>query len=215
MVEYRFYPEGEVPHVSTAEFHAGRERAPHLEQEIHQDRLGAAASLVMKAVVKHEHEQDLSSENYRPAVVIDLGCGDGGLMSLINRRYGNGDVGALMWGYDFQPSNQAGWEERGVEGYLLDAFGADRSDVSFGHIAIATEVLEHLADPHEVVRWIGQNSRFLVASSPNGETPDSHDECHTHGWDQEGYAALLEQGGYTVLEHIVVGQFQVILGERK
>jgi hypothetical protein len=141
--------------------------------------------------------------------VSDLGCGDGGLLSLLQA------AGVDCWGYDFQPSNQAGWNDRGVQGFPLDVFGADRNLVSFGMVAVCTEVLEHLADPHGVVRWIGANALFLVASSPWNETPASHDECHAWAWDHDGYRALIEQGGYRVLRHETVGQFQIILGERQ
>ncbi|MEU6234409.1 methyltransferase domain-containing protein [Kitasatospora sp. NPDC047058] len=199
MAEYKLFA-GDVPHVSTAAFHADRERAPHLEQPIHRPRLEKAAELVLVAAERLP-EADRT--------VSDLGCGDGGLLSLLQA------AGLACWGYDFQPSNRAGWQERGVRAFPLDAFGADRNLVSPGTVAVCTEVLEHLADPHEAVRWIGGTARFLVASSPWNETPASHDECHAWAWDHDGYRALIEQGGYQVLRHETVGQFQIILGERR
>lgn len=197
MAEHRLF-EGDVPHVSTAAFHADRERAPHLEQPVHRPRLDLAASMVI----------DASRMFDRRATVSDLGCGDGGLLSLLMAA----DIDC--WGYDFQPSNRDGWRARGVRAYPLDVFGADRDRVQLGDIAVTTEVLEHVADPHSVVRWIGGTSRFLVASSPWAETPESHDECHAWAFDQDGYRALIEQGGFRVLRHETVGMFQVILGER-
>ncbi|WP_354643848.1 methyltransferase domain-containing protein [Kitasatospora camelliae] len=199
MVEYRLFA-GDVPHVSTAAFHADRERAPHLEQATHRPRLEAAARLIQDAAERLPCED---------RTVSDLGCGDGGLLSLL------WNVGLHYWGYDFQPSNRAGWEERGVRAFALDVFGADRAAVTLGSISVCTEVLEHLADPHDAVRWIGGHSRFLVASSPWNESPESHDECHAWAWDHDGYRALIEQGGYTVLRHETVGQFQIILGEKQ
>jgi hypothetical protein len=209
VTEYRFFPEGEIPHVSTPEFHQHRERAPHLEQPVHRGRLDKAFDFVNDAALRI-WRGNTSSQPIGFVNVSDLGCGDGGFLSLLGRL---GDINA--WGYDFQPSNQAGWIERGVSASRADVFGADRPIVSLGDIAVTTEVLEHLADPHEVVRWIGERSRFLVASSPWNETPESHDECHCWGWDQDGYRALIEQGGFTVVRHETVGQFQVILGERR
>jgi SAM-dependent methyltransferase len=199
MTEYRLFA-GDVPHVSTAEFHEHRERAPHLEQPVHRPRLDTAAELVRDA---------LGRLGPASRSVSDLGCGDGGLLSLLQA-----DEGVSCWGYDFQPSNQAGWRERGVRAYPYDAFGAGRDRVQFGNVAVMTEVLEHLATPHEVVRWVALRSRFVVASSPWTETPESHDECHCWCWDQDGYRALIEQGGFTVLRHETVGQFQLILGEQ-
>jgi 2-polyprenyl-3-methyl-5-hydroxy-6-metoxy-1,4-benzoquinol methylase len=206
MAEYRFFPEGETPHVSTPEFHQHRERAPHLEQPIHRGRLEKARDFVAEA------HGTLVGEGRGDIAVTDLGCGDGGLIKLIRDSI-PGDLQA--WGYDFQPSNQAGWQERGVTAFPADVFGADRDQIAIGDIAVTTEVLEHLADPHGAVRWIGQRARYLVASSPWNETLASHDDCHAWGWDQDGYRALIEQGGFEVLRHETVGQFQVILGERR
>lgn len=204
MAEHRFFPEGETPHVSTPEFHQHRDRAPHLEQPVHQPRLHRACEFAIHAM------QNLAEQADRPISLSDLGCGDGGLLSLLR-----GVVGLTSWGYDFQPSNEAGWIERGVTAERADVFGEDRPLVSLGDISVTTEVLEHLADPHEAVRWIGTRSDYLVASSPWNETPESHDECHAWGFDQDGYRALIEQGGFTVVRHETVGQFQVILGERR
>ncbi|MER5750606.1 methyltransferase domain-containing protein [Streptomyces sp. NPDC002088] len=209
MAEYRLFPEGETPRVSTAAFHAHRERAPHLEQAVHQPRLYKAAEYVRRAVIQHIRDCP-GSRNCVPHPVSDLGCGDGGLLSLLD------DPGRVYaWGYDFQPSNRAGWDQRGVHAESLDVFGADQGDAILGLTTVTTEVLEHLADPHAAVRWIGTHSRYLVASSPWNETLESHDECHAWAWDQPGYRALIEQGGFTILRHETVGQFQIILAEQK
>lgn len=197
MTEWRLFAEGETPHVSTAEFHADRERAPHLEQPIHRPRLERAAQFVADA-----------ASRVHLASVSDLGCGDGGLLSLLATRYGI----ESLWGYDFQPSNAAGWAQRGVCAYSLDAFGVDRSQVQLGNVSVCTEVLEHLANPHDAVRWIAFGSQYLVASSPWTETDASHDACHAWAWDREGYRALLESNGWDVIRHETVGMFQVILG---
>lgn len=194
MAEWRLF-DGAVPYVSTAEFHADRARARHLEDPFHRPRLQVAAEFVADAV------QRLGGE----ATVSDLGCGDGGLLSLIH------DV-AEAWGYDFCPANANGWPERGVKAESLDVFGADRYQVRFGQITVVTEVLEHLADPHGAVRWIGDHSEAIVASSPWNEGPHSHDECHAWAFDADGYRSLIEQGGFEVVRHAQVGQFQLILG---
>jgi 2-polyprenyl-3-methyl-5-hydroxy-6-metoxy-1,4-benzoquinol methylase len=201
-----------MPHVSTAAFHQHRERAPHLEQPVHRPRLEQALEFIAAAYVQ------LANEGQQQITLSDLGCGDGGLLQLAHRTIAardSLDVVFSAWGYDFQPSNQAGWIERGVTAWAADVFGADRDRVALGDISVTTEVLEHVADPHRAVRWIGEHSRYLVASSPWNETPESHDECHAWAWDQDGYRALVEQGGFTVLRHETVGQFQVILAEQK
>lgn len=192
MTEWKLF-DGDTAHVSTAEFHAGRARAAHLEDPLHRPRLELAAELVREAV------------RLGAGSLSDLGCGDGGLLSLIQEE-------VPAHGYDFCPANTEGWVERGVKAEFLDVFGADRDRVVFGDITVVTEVLEHLADPHGAVRWIGEHSRFIVASSPWTETPESHDECHAWAFDLVGYLNLIRQGGYTVLQHKTVGPFQVVLG---
>lgn len=207
MAEWRLFDQGTIPHVSTADFHADRERAQHLEQPAHRPRLLRAAQFVFDAAsllvpgLNPWHDWGV----VYPVTVSDLGCGDGGLLSLIQ-----GKVSAA-WGYDFAPANAAGWAERGISAESLDVFGVDRDRVKFGDITVATEVLEHIADPHGVVRWIADNTRYLVASSPRDETLDSHDECHAWAWDMDGYRALIEQAGFKVLRHETVGRFQIVL----
>jgi hypothetical protein len=200
-MEWKLF-DGDVPHVSTAAFHADRARAPHLEHPVHRPRLELAASMVSAAATLH------AGHSGGRATLSDLGCGDGGLLSLVQ------DGLEAAWGYDFSPANAEGWPERGVKAEALDVFGADRDRVRFGDIATCTEVLEHIADPHGAVRWIGEHSRFIVASSPWNEGPDHHDECHAWAWDQAGYRALIEQGGFRVLRQQTVLQFQVVLGWR-
>jgi Methionine biosynthesis protein MetW len=141
MAEWKLF-DGDVPHVSTREFHADRPRAPHLEQPQHRPRLERAAEYVLSAA-------DLIGPE---ATVSDLGCGDGGLLSLIKP--------IASWGYDFAPANAAGWTERGVTATQLDVFGADRDQVEFGDVTCVTE------------------------------------------------------GGFTLLHHQKVGNFQVVLGWR-
>lgn len=195
MSEWRFFEEGEVPYVSTAEFHADRERAPHIDQPHHRPRLLRAAELVVMAM-----------HGVRMGTVSDLGCGDGGLLSVLHTKYG-----LPCWGYDFAPANAAGWTERGVKAQQADVFGEDRGRIEFGDVTVVTEVLEHIADPHGAVRWIGQNSRWIVASSPFTEGPWGHDECHAWAWDPDGYRALITQGGFEIIEHNGLDPFQLIL----
>lgn len=204
MTEYKLF-EGAVPYVSTAEFHADRERAPHLEQPVHQGRLNKAAEFIREAYwigIK------AWGEDFVPTLS-DLGCGDGGLLQLVQHT----SPELKAWGYDFQPSNRGGWEERGVTAEALDVFGIHQNRVQFGSITVCTEVLEHLADPHGAVKWIGLNSRFLIASSPWTETDQSHDECHAWAWDMDGYSRLMTRAGFEVIRHERVGMFQVMLAQ--
>lgn len=205
MGEWKLF-DSDVPHVSTFEFHKDRARAPHLDQPHHRPRLDRARDLVLQAA---EGEVSVQAFADGPVTVSDLGCGDGGLLSLLGEH-----PGIEAWGYDFQPSNAAGWAERDVVATAYDVFGADRERIRLGRVAVVTEVLEHLADPHGAVRWIGQSARWIVASSPWQERPSRHDECHAWAWDLAGYQALIRQGGFGIEVHDRVGPFQLILGRR-
>lgn len=196
MSEWKLF-DGDTPHVSTFEFHEHRERAPHWEQMHHRPRLETALDLVRRY--------------WQPGrVVVDLGCGDGGLVRQISDR------GAIVYGYDFQPSNGDGWVERGIGGitFALD-FVAHWDAVHSADIYVITECLEHLRDPHAMVRAIHERlppGGYIIASSPRFEHFESHDECHAWAWDMEGYAALLVNAGFAVSSHQGIDQFQVIAG---
>ena len=189
MTEWKLFNEA-TPYVSTFSFHEHRGRAPHLEQPDHRQRLKAAAGLI----------RDL-----QPASVVDLGCGDGGLLSLIR------DIPS--WGYDFQPANVQGWIERGVAAEQRDVFNTF-DVVRWGEAAVLTEVLEHLADPHKVVEWVSRNATWVVASSPKDETGDHHGDCHAWAWDMDGYRALFEPH-FDVIRHHALGWSQLLVGRSR
>lgn len=190
--------DGDVAKVSTYEFHKDRERARHLEEPGQRERLQRAADFIRAAATIERGYTSVS----------DLGCGDGGLLSLI-RSYVND-----AWGYDFTPNNAVGWSERDVNAEALDVFGDDADHIRFGIVTAVTEVLEHLTDPAAAVKWIGSKSRFIVASSPWDEGPWGYDECHAWAWDVQGYRDLIGLGSYRILRHEMVGRFQVIMGMR-
>lgn len=190
MTEYRFYATERVAPVSTYEFHEFRARAPHLEQPAHHARL---------ASVSHAIRQ------LNPQSITDLGCGDGGLLSLFK------DIPS--WGYDFQPSNAEGWEERGVTAQKLD-FVAQPDKIVWGQLVVVTEVLEHLDNPHGLLNLISHNTKYIVASSPHGETPDQHAEEHAWGWDMEGYQQIFNPD-WVLLSHFKVDWCQILTARSK
>ena len=194
MAEYKLF-EGAVPYVSTAEFHADRPRAPHLEQAGHQERLHLAAEFVREALSRPD-----------AFTVSDLGCGDGGLLSLIK------DVaGITAWGYDFCPANAAGWTERDVTAYARDVF-LDLDAAVIGSVVVMTETLEHLADPHGVLTRLRERGvAHLICSSPWNENPNNHSPEHAWAWDLEGYASMIESAGWLIERHQQAGLFQVVL----
>lgn len=197
MSEWRLFPEGSTPAWTTPTWYEDRPRAPHLEEGAHRDRLVLAGDMVRDAV-----------DRFGVRSVVDLGCGDGGLLSLLQGLSFETDT--PMWGYDLQRSNVTpAVLERDVDVRYGDVVAGE---VEWGELAVATEMLEHLLDPHEFVRRVGARSRVIVASSPFTETGASHYEFHTWAFDMDGYRALIEQAGYHVERHETTSMFQVLMG---
>jgi SAM-dependent methyltransferase len=195
MTEWKLF-DGEPPEYTTREWYATRERAPHLEQDGHRGRLIAAAGHVTWL-----------GDSLGLKTAVDLGCGDGGLLSLVRD-----DLDA--WGYDISPAAVAAARvDRHVEAMYVDVV-ASPDLVSWADLAIATEFFEHLADPHGYAKLIGQHCKALVASSPAYETGSAHYEFHTWAWDMDGYAGMLRAAGFEIARHDLVAGHQVISGVR-
>ncbi len=199
MREDRLFPEGTIPEWTKPEWYEGREWAPHVDQAMHRPRIDLAVDMLLTEV----HTYD---------TIVDLGAGDGGLLSLLRERWLERDEGPLyVWGYDLQPSNVAAAKDRGIQVELVNVL-TDR--INWGRVAVATEVLEHLVDPHDFVRTIGDHSEVLVASSPWTESLGNAYGFHTWAWDVEGYARMLTEGGWRIVTHRTTGMFQVALAVR-
>lgn len=179
-------------YVSTADFHKDREAVAHIEQPAHIPRMEKTVE-----IVNHMFDEGLINS------ATDLGAGDGGMLALINRP----DV---TWGYDFQPANIVKAAERGVN--VMYANFVD-DDVRIGDLAICTEVIEHLEDPHGFLARLAPQVRWLVCSSPQNETIDWHAAEHAWAWDKEGYVTMLTNAGFYVSNSFDVIPFQVHLCE--
>lgn len=191
--EWRLFDEGTVPEYTKPEWYAGREHAPHLEQPGHRERLMLTAQFVA-----------LGAFGRKVDTVVDLGSGDGGLLSLLGPAL-------TGWGYDLMPENLDAAKVRGVDVRYGDVVAGD---IEWGQIAVCTEMLEHLVDPHAFVRRIAQHAEVLVCSSPWMERPGAAYEFHTWCFDLDGYRALVEQAGFKVQRQQRVHSFQVILAVR-
>lgn len=205
-MEARLFEEGTVPEWTTPEWYAQRETAPHLEQEGHHERLLMAADFVTSAIVKIEAEDE-----YAQAQVLDLGAGDGGLLSIVPVPKGCGI------GFDLQQSNVDAAAARGVDVRLRNVIDDPSVDeyADLRTILVVTEMLEHLIDPHGFLhRLAATDARWLVASSPYTETTQYHYEYHTWAWDLEGYAELLEQAGWMVVRQATAWISQTVLARK-
>lgn len=203
MAEYRLHDPDVIPECTTREWYAGRDHAPHLEQPTHRARLLAAAEMVVEA-----------ARLINARTVVDLGSGDGGLLSLLSTDWRCRcwcAQGLTGWGYDLQPSNVAAARHRNVDVKLVDIL---TEPIMWGEIAVATELLEHLRDPHGLVARAARHSRALVCSSPCEETPEVHYEHHVWAWDVPGFAAMVTGGGWGIVHHRTVGATQIVMAIR-
>lgn len=184
---------GTNPEFAKADWYQDIESAHHLEEDHHRDRLLAAFDMVNIAI------------KMGGKTVVDLGCGDGGLLQLLKEN------SIKSWGYDLMPKNiDYSVNVRGVDARYTD-FKND--EIEYADIAVMTEVLEHLEDPHGTVKNIP--SKFLITSSPYNETDQHHYEFHLWAWDNQGYKDLIVQGGYEVIDlKNISGWSQIVLSKR-
>jgi 2-polyprenyl-3-methyl-5-hydroxy-6-metoxy-1,4-benzoquinol methylase len=193
--EYRFFDPACPPEWTTPAWYAGRARAPHLEESEQRHRMDLAADFIGDAVI-----------DYRVRSLSDMGAGDGGLLWLVRH------IPIDAWGYDLQRTNVEGAKERDVKVTKADV--VNDQDLRWGELVVVTEVLEHLTCPHCFVAHIPPTSRVVVASTPDGETPEKHYEFHLWGWDMEGFRTMFEDRGWAVVRHETDGQTQVLMGVR-
>lgn len=189
-MEWQLFEPGTVPVHTTPEWYAERETAPHVDQALHRPRLELAAAMI---------------NGLDATTVVDLGAGDGGLLTLLEAKHD-------AWGYDLQQSNvDVAIHERRVDVELANVL---EDDIEWADVAVATEMIEHLLDPHAFVRMVGERCRYVVASSPWTETDQDHYGYHCWAWDHAGYRSLFEDAGWRVQLHDTTGMFQVLLAVR-
>lgn len=180
MTEWQLFEPGTVPHFTTPGFFEAHPWVDPAHQLGHAERTAMVADLVRGFVAAHP----VSS-------LVDLGCGDGSLLGQIR------DLPIPMWGYDAGAANRERATAAGLDVRPADLL---TSPLEFADLIVATEVVEHLVDPHGFVRSLPGDK--LILSSPSAETGDWHYEHHAWAWDRDGYAALVESAGWTVVGHV-------------
>jgi hypothetical protein len=173
MAERKFF---ETPKFQDAEWHKERGPAKHIDDVTHGLRLELARGYARYLCGFYPINN-----------VVDLGCGDGGLISLLAK-----DLPHITFtGYDLAPKNI----EYGKENRVKNLSNATINYQNFREVkveadlVIMTEVLEHLVDPHEFIETI--NAEWIIASSPlNEEHGFDPSSIHLWGWDYEGYKQM-------------------------
>lgn len=178
MSEWKLFDE--PPFYATPEFFAAHPWISPVHQIGHAER----THMVLNAILRLTDGKIFES-------LCDLGCGDGSLL----RQVRNETVISRLWGMtQSQGDIDVAWSHdlNVVQGNFL-------TDIDeWAEITVMTEVLEHLLDPHAFLRRI--ESQYLVASSPSAETDKWHYEHHTWAWDLTGYAEMIADAGFTILD---------------
>lgn len=200
-MEYKLF--GETPQFHDAEFYKDRPVSDHINEPNHQPRMLRALREVQYLV-----------KDFPIHSLADFGAGNGGFLHEVRKRHPH----LRVWGYDMQPSNIAWAKEKyGVNVYSSDitnpTAAADAAD-----IVVLTETLEHLVDPHQVLRnliaEIGIDIRYIVASSPANETPEHHYEFHLWAWTETSFPDMFTAAGWTVEKHFVDQGTQFVVASR-
>lgn len=181
------------PHWTETEWFRDRENTSHIDEPFHRGRLLKAGELVVSAVQK-----------YGSSSLVDIGCGDGGLLRHLKPKL----PAVQMRGYDAALPSIAASKLNDVDVFYRNLLEGDLPDAD---LAVCTEFLEHLVDPHSFVQRMSEVYHVVVASSPFTETIEHHYPLHTWAFDTAGYTAMFQDAGYVMREIELVDMFQVLL----
>lgn len=158
----------------------------------HIERVSVTAGLVAGAV-----------RRFNLSLVADLSCGDGGILTQAMKITPFTAVRG-----DLRP----GWRLAGpIEETVGSLMPVD--------LFLCSETLEHVEDPDELLRKIRTTARYLVLSTPDGETGDGNIE-HYWGWDKDDILKMLTAAGWTPRSFLSLTSppscytFQIHLAER-
>jgi hypothetical protein len=120
-----------------------------------------------------------------------------------------------IWGYDLLPANVKDAHSKGNSNNIFyQDFITNEVGIEYPNIAICTEVLEHLVNPDEFLKRLLDNGvQYIIASSPDYETPTYHAPFHLWVFNGDSYREMFEQAGWEVVLHHK-NFFQYIIASR-
>lgn len=169
-----------------AAWYKDRAVSDHINEPGHRTRLLTAKDLVM-ALVHHTHDGTVS----------DWGAGNGGMLAELKKM----EIEA--WGYDMSPlAVEWGRTRYDVDLTCLDVTRWNERRKA-GEIVLCTEFLEHLEDPHDLVKQLYciDHVQYVVASVPGFEDPGKPYEFHLWSWHGSSFAEMFERIGWKVQRH--------------
>lgn len=198
MTEWRLFDPENKPEWLDSEWWTGTDNCNHLDNRVHQARLEAVAS---------EAERCVQLVGRGSKGVTDLGAGDGGMLSLLGNHI-------PAKGYEIiKDSVRYAKEVRDVD--VEEAHVTrDVYYLRLNKVVTCTEFLEHLEDPHGFLRTLArrrQDFNYLIASSPFREDNVDHQWNHAWAWDMPGYARMIEDAGFKIMDQYPVEWSQVVV----
>lgn len=196
-MEARLFDPENPPEWLDSEWWKDTDNCNHLDNRVHRARLESAANTAMRAA-------QYACTNS----IVDLGAGDGGLLSLLTEPYRSNSYGYEIITDSVHYANEVRKVDVRHANVLTD-------DLDFTDVAVMTEMLEHLEDPHAFLRKLYDPAtvQYIVVSSPHSETAEHHEWNHAWAWDREGYADMVRGAGWTILEQFDAEWSQVILAQ--
>lgn len=193
------YKTFDKPHSHDAEWYKDREVADHINQSGHRPRLMQVQDFLLQIL-----------EQFPDLTICDFGCGNAGLIREIESKVSN-----KIWGYDLCPANVEDAHEKGNKDNVFYKDFVIESDIEYPDVAICTEVLEHLVDPDTFIKKLLDNGvKFIIASSPDYETPDYHAPFHLWVFNGDSYKEMFVDAGWNVVLHHK-DYFQYIVAQSK
>lgn len=196
MTEWKLFDAERPPDWLDAEYWTNTPNCNHLDNRVHEARLKAVA---------HEADKVCESEGY--GRVVDLGAGDGGLLSLLRK-----ELQYASYGYEIiEDSIRYAKDVRHVDVRKAHVT-KDLFNLDLGQVVTCTEFLEHLEDPERFLWDLRKTGvHYVVASSPWEETGTDHQWNHAWAWDLKGYAGLFERANWEVVRQYPVEWSQVLV----
>jgi hypothetical protein len=208
MTEHRLFDPAEPPEWLDPEWWRDREHCDHLGSPTgaHVARLREATNLAARAALM----ADYSAVPY----VVDLGAGDGALLSLLPQPLRSSSYGYDIIRADVQYATKVRDTDVSQRN-IANEFDQQYFTLPLGPVVVLTEVLEHMADPHGFLAKLHERPevRYVVASSPHSETSEQHEWNHAWAWDCRGYLSMFRAAGFKGVEYHEVEWSQLWLFE--
>jgi hypothetical protein len=198
---YKFF---DTPQFHDAEFYKDREVSDHINEGFHRARLIRALNDILLVL-------NVDDKNIK--TIGDFGCGNGGLLSRLHKAVEGKENVFGIYGYELSPKAAQYANEVNKVAVTCCDF-VNEEDIMWPDILVVTEVLEHLIDPFAFVKKAkAKGVKWIVASVPIGETPESHYEFHLWGFQPKGFRELFKSAGYAVFSHTVHPPSQHIIAK--